>query len=81
MDIECLFLRRLNIDLKLVYFYLNDLKKKYKIVIIILFLSFEKFLKKKKIFINYICINKFYVKLDIRFLIKENIWDMGFLGN
>lgn len=50
MDIECLFLRRLNIDLKLVYFYLNNLKKKYKIVIIILFLSFEKFLKKKNFY-------------------------------
>lgn len=48
MDIERLFLRRLNIDPKLVYFHSNDSKKKYKIVTIILLSSFEKSLKKKK---------------------------------
>lgn len=29
----------------------------------------------------YTCTNKFYAKPDTRFPIKENIWDMGFLGN
>lgn len=82
MAIERLFLRRLNIDPKLVYFHSNNSKKNIRSSQSYCFQALKNLKRnKKKISNNYTCTNKFYAKPDTRFPIKENIWDMGFLGN
>lgn len=79
MDIERLFLRRLNIDPKLVYFHSNNSKKNIRSSQSYCFQALKNLKRNKKKSLT--TTNKFYAKPDTRFPIKENIWDMGFLGN